>query len=161
MSTRVRRSLQDRDKGFTLIELLVVIIIIGILAAIAIPVFLNQRKKAIDASMKADLKSAAQAVEASLTDNPVLGSNVFPTSFKASKGNTITMAYYDNATWRGNYCIRVTNPNSSKGSGYMYYYNEYGGLMPFTGITVPMGVCSEDSGIGSGAGQWTNPPVVG
>jgi len=56
-----RMRAKKQDEGFTLIELLVVIIIIGILAAIAIPVFLNQRKKGVDASLKSDLRTVAEA----------------------------------------------------------------------------------------------------
>jgi type IV pilus assembly protein PilA len=57
------------EEGFTLIELLVVIIIIGILAAIAIPVFLNQRQKGWEAAVQSDLRNAATAQETYLTEN--------------------------------------------------------------------------------------------
>ena len=69
MLARIRKSLDENEKGFTLIELLVVIIIIGILAAIAIPVFLNQRQKGWDAAVQSDLKNAATAQETFLTEN--------------------------------------------------------------------------------------------
>src|SRR3954464_5843214 len=57
------------DEGFTLIELLVVVVIIGVLVAIAVPVYLNYRKGAADKSAQSDLRGAVSAIEQYYTDN--------------------------------------------------------------------------------------------
>jgi type IV pilus assembly protein PilA len=69
MLARIRKAREEGDSGFTLIELLVVIIIIGILAAIAIPTFLNQREKAWKKAAISDLRNAATKMEEYFDDN--------------------------------------------------------------------------------------------
>ena len=68
MLQRLRHRAQGQE-GFTLIELLVVILIIGILAAVAIPAFLSQKGKAYDANVKSDINSAQTAEETYNTSN--------------------------------------------------------------------------------------------
>ncbi|HEY3190168.1 MAG TPA: prepilin-type N-terminal cleavage/methylation domain-containing protein [Solirubrobacteraceae bacterium] len=68
MLNTLRKRLQG-DEGFTLVELLVVILIIGILAAIAIPSFLNQKGKGEDAAAKSSAREIATAMETYYTDN--------------------------------------------------------------------------------------------
>ena len=66
---RVGARLRNEESGFTLIELLVVMLIIGVLAAIALPSFFNQRDKAGDAEAKSGAKTAQTAIETYATDN--------------------------------------------------------------------------------------------
>src|SRR5436309_14835344 len=69
MLRKLRERIHSEEKGFTLIELLVVILIIGILAAIALPSFLSQRGKAQDSESKSAVRNAQTAMETFFTDN--------------------------------------------------------------------------------------------
>src|SRR3954465_15183003 len=79
-------------KGFTLIELLIVVVIIGILAAIAIPKFASTKEKAYLASMKSDLKNLTTAEEAYFSDNTTYTtSKTALGGFQESSGVTVTI----------------------------------------------------------------------
>jgi prepilin-type N-terminal cleavage/methylation domain-containing protein len=89
-------------QGFTLIELLIVVVIIGILAAIAIPKFANTKEKAVVASMKSDLRNLASAQESYWVENRIYYNGVIPAPaflFQTSPGVTITIVNGDDAGW--------------------------------------------------------------
>jgi prepilin-type N-terminal cleavage/methylation domain-containing protein len=107
--------MQNR-KGFTLIELLIVVVIIGILAAIAIPKFANTKEKAVVASMKSDLRNLVTAQEAFFSDNQDYAGGTYvgdgtqysqagtggaasTLAFTPSSKNTIVVTYVDAAGW--------------------------------------------------------------
>jgi len=87
------------NKGFTLIELLIVVVIIGILAAIAIPKFSATREKAYFAAMKSDLKNLASQQEIYYADEYAYTSSTALLGFTNSDGVTIAMATVTSSGW--------------------------------------------------------------
>jgi prepilin-type N-terminal cleavage/methylation domain-containing protein len=93
MQVRAKRS------GFTLIELLIVVVIIGILAAVAIPRFANTKGKAFLASMKSDLRNLAVAQEGYYFDNRTYTNSLVALSFTPSTGVTVNIVTANATGW--------------------------------------------------------------
>jgi len=86
-------------KGFTLIELLIVVVIIGILAAIAIPKFANTKQKAYVATLKTDLRNLVTAEEAYFSDNTTYTTALATTQFQPSQGVTYSVTTANGTGW--------------------------------------------------------------
>ena len=98
-------------KGFTLIELLIVVVIIGILAAIAIPKFSNTKEKAVISAMKSDLRNYASAEESYYADYTIyadLSADI--NYFKGSAGNTFNSTAAGGTQWS----LEVTNQGTAQ-----------------------------------------------
>ena len=109
---------RKNEEGFTLIELLVVILIIAILAAIAIPVFLNQRKKGWISQSESALKNAATALESYATANN--GAYTSSSASLASEGfNAVAGVAITVTTSSSGYCITADHTQDIPN----YYYS--------------------------------------
>jgi len=99
---RIRTAVARAEQGFTLIELLIVVVIIGVLAAIAIPKFANTKEKAIVAAMKSDLRNFAGVQEAFWQANQTYYAGPIPdpsVPFTPTQGVVVTIINSSAAGW--------------------------------------------------------------
>ena len=150
--TRLRAKKQD--EGFTLIELLVVVVIIGVLVAIAVPVYLNYRQGAADKAAQSDLRGAVSAIEQFYTNN----GNQYPTAIAADTAGTAgkialagggaasvnvsdgTLMGLANNSSTYIICARNTNGTGVGSITKMYVYNSNGGSVK-TSTSTSMATC--------------------
>jgi type IV pilus assembly protein PilA len=142
---QLRKARSEDDRGFTLIELLVVVVIIGILIAIAIPLYLNYENGAKNKSSASDLRGAIATIEQCYTDN----NNVYPATVAATATSPIavctgqninlstgtTMAYYTSGSPVTAYML--VSYNGATGGTYYCYNSSVGGKVLTKSGTAP------------------------
>ncbi|MBT8224466.1 MAG: type II secretion system protein [Dactylosporangium sp.] len=108
----MRQEAAGGDRGFTLIEMLVVVVIIGILAGIAIPLYMNYRRGAENKSSESDVRGAISAVEQFFTEN----GNVYPVNLNGTVSTNLTLAL----------AAGGTNQTATVSPGNQLYYRNRG-----------------------------------
>jgi type IV pilus assembly protein PilA len=155
MLLKLRQRMANEESGFTLIELLVVMLIIGILAAIAIPTFFNQRNKASDSGAKEMAHTAQVAAETLATDNNGSYAQVSPanlngvdTSIQTAAGNPakpfVSAAAPAGANDTG-WTITVTSPT---GTTFTIARSPVNGSLTYTCSNPGVGGCPNVNGNG-------------
>lgn len=122
---------QREDEGFSLIELLVVVIIIGMLAAIAIPIYLRQKDSAVETGMRSDLHTMAVLMETYDTDYATYPTSsndlvtAYGTDYRVSPQDQVSVDITHTSATA--FCLRATDPRDQKA---LYWQSDGGGLLP-------------------------------
>jgi prepilin-type N-terminal cleavage/methylation domain-containing protein len=111
----VKRDMLKQRKGFTLIELLIVVVIIGILAAIAIPKFANTKQKAYITAMKSDLRNLVTSEEAYFSDSSSYTSTIGNLKYNSSTGVSTPTVTLGTGTQAGGWTATVSHSQMPSG----------------------------------------------